>query len=349
MTPRTVAILMLCAIVSVGAAVYGGTQRVNFEDSNFEGQRLFPELLDKAGSVAEIAITQNGKTMTFDMKDGKWSLRESDGYPVHGNLPAKVIFSLANMELLEQKTAIPARFEKLQLRDPSDSESKAQKVVMKDAGGTVLAELIVGRANTFLPTTTAGGMYVRRPGEDQAWLVRGLVDIGVEPRDWLQRDIVDIKPERIAHVEVTQPDGEKLIVEPSKDAKGEFAFANMPAGMVLKSEYAPRNIAALLGGFVLNDVRRSEHVQLDPAEAYVSDFTSTDGISVELRIWSKDESQYMTVEASYIGSDPASDAAKQASGIAARTQGWTYIIPEYQYQQVAKKMSDMIEKPKPAS
>lgn len=349
MTPRTVAVLILLAIVSVGAAVYSGANRVSFQESRFEGQRLFPTLLASAGEVSEIAVTQAGKVMTFVKKDGQWTLGESDNYPVHANLTSKVIFSLANMELLEKKTALPARLEKLQLRDPAQKESSGQLVVLKDAGGNVLADLIVGRANNFLPTTTAGGMYVRRPGEDQAWLVRGLVDIGVEPRDWLQRDIIDIKPERIARVEVTQPDGAQLIVETGKDAKGEFVFANMPDGMVLKSEYAPRNIAALLGGFVLNNVRRSENVTLDPAAAYVSHFTSTDGISVVLRIWRKDESQYMTVEAAYTGSDPASDAAKQVDAITARTKGWTYMIPEYQYEQIAKKMSDMVEKPKPAS
>ena len=163
------------------------------------------------------------------------------------------------------------------------------------------------------------------------------------------RDIVDIKPERIVRAEVTQPDGEKLTVIPKEGVTGGFAFENMPEGMKLKSEFAPRNIAAVLNGFVLNDVRPAGDVALAPEEAYVTEFFSADAIHVTTRMWQKDKTHYMTVAAKYIGDDANSDAAKQARAIATRTQGWAYIIPDYQYEQVAKKMADVTEKLKPDS
>lgn len=344
MTPRTVAILLVCAVVSTAAAVFGAASRIDFQDTNFEGQRLFPSLLDEAKDVAEVVVVQQGNTMTFERKDGQWTLRESDNYPVHPNLVSKVVFSLANMELLQPKTAKESRYEDLQLGDPSVRENNAQRVTLKNGGGTVMADLIVGKANYFLPETTTGGMYVRRPGEAQTWLVRGLVDIGVEPRDWLVRDIVDVEPENIARVEVTHPDGEKLIVVPEQGVTGDFSFENLPEGMKLTSEFAPRNIAAILKGFVLNNVQKAGAVQLDPAQAYVSEYTSKDGISVTLKMWQVDKTQYMTVDASYAGDDASSDAAKQAAAIVERTKGWVYIIPEYQFNQVAKKMAEVTEK-----
>lgn len=349
MTPRTVSVLLLVAIVSIAAAGYAVSTRVSYQNTNFEGQRLFAGLLENAKDVREIVVTQGGKTLTFGLEGDAWVLRNSGGYKVHNNLVSKVIFGLSNMELLDAKTNRKSRFEALQLGDPQTKDSKSQQVVLKDASGKEMAALIVGRANFFLPETTTGGMYVRRPGEDQTWLVRGLVDIGVEPRDWLIREIIDIKPEQILRADVRHPDGEELHVIPKEGVTGSFAFEDMPEGFKLESEFAPRNIAAVLSGFVLNDVRKAENVSLDPADAYVSTYKVKDGITVTLHMWSKDDKQYMTLAADYEGSAEVSEAAKLVADINARTNGWVYIIPEYQFEQISKKMADVIKKIEPDS
>tara|TARA_R110000787_G_scaffold63679_6_gene143549 strand:- start:9239 stop:10279 length:1041 start_codon:yes stop_codon:yes gene_type:complete len=341
MTPRTLAILLVCAIVSSAAAAFAIAQRVSFQETDFQGQRVFPDLVETAKDVTTMTVTQSGTVMTFEKNDAGWTLKQSGNYQVHDNLVSKVVFGLANMELLDTKTAMPSRFKDLQLSDPSDAESKAQQVKLTDANGSVIADLIVGRANYFLPETTTGGMYIRRPGEDQTWLARGLVDIGVEPRDWLIREIIDIKPEQVARVDVVFPDGTQQAVVPAPDATGGFAYDNMPDGFKLKSPYAPRNVAAVLGSFVLNNVTPSADINLDPALAYVATFKTTDGMQVVTRMWEKDGQHYLRIQAE---AAPPSAAATQAAEINARTNGWTYIIPDYQYQQISKKLTDVIEK-----
>lgn len=343
MTPRTVAILLVIAVVTSAAAVFGLSNRVQYEVTDFDGQRVFPGLLEEAAQVSKVEILQSGERMTFEKKGDAWVLLESDGYPVHGNLVAKVIFSVANLDYLEAKTSDPARHEVLNLGDPSVKKAKAQQVTLYGAGGEKMADLVVGSANYFLPETTTGGMYVRRPGEDQTWLVKGLIDIGVERRDWLVRDIIDVKTDDVTRVEVRHPGGEVQIVEPKKGVTGDFAFANLPEGRKLTSDYAPRNIAAVISGFVLNDVRKQENVPFDPAKAYVANYESANGIAAELTFWQEGETQYLRAKASYTGSDPASEAAKQVEAINARAAGWTYIIPEYQYEQISKPFEQVTE------
>lgn len=343
MTPRTVLILVVLAVVSVGAAVYGISSRTNVQTTDFNGERLFPELLEQAKTVTEVEIIQSGKTMTFQLKENQWTLRDSGSYPVHTNLIAKVILGIASMELLEAKTALERRHATLNLGDPSDPEANSQRAILRNASGDVLGDIVVGSANYFLPETTTGGMYVRRPDEIQTYLVRGLVDIGEEPRNWLQRDIIDIRTEDVVRVEVTQPDGEQLIVVPEEGATGGYSFANIPEGTKLKSEFAPRNIAALVNGFVLNDVRPDADAPLDDDEAYVGEFTLSSGATVTMRIWRIADKQYLRVVADQGSAAADSDAAKMVSEITERTQGWTYIIPEYQYEQISKKMVDVTE------
>lgn len=343
MTHRTVLILLVLAILGVGAAVYGISSRTNVQTTDFNGERLFPGLLEEARTVTEVEVIQSGTALTFDRKDNQWVLRESGGYPVHTNLVTKVILSISSMELLEAKTAMERRLPTLNLGDPSDPKSNSQRVILKNDQGDVLADIVVGSANYFLPETTTGGMYVRRPGEMQSYLVRGLVDIGEEPRNWLVRDIVDIQADQVARAEVTQPDGEKLIVVPEEGVTGGFSFANMPEGRKLKSQFAPRNIAALVSGFVLNDVRRSAETPLDDDEAYVANFLIKTGMTIDMRIWRVADKQYLRISADAGTAAPDSDAAKLAAEINARAEGWTYIIPEYQYEQISKKMADVTE------
>lgn len=344
MTPKTVAILGVCAVVSVAAATYGVSQRVGFETTEFEGQRVFPDLVDQASGVTEMVVTQSGQVKTFQLRDGQWTLAESDNYPVHNNAVTKVMFGLSNMQYLDAKTASPERHRALQLEDPETKEDNSQLVALKAEGGDILAELLVGRANYFLPETTTGGMYVRKPGDNQTWLVRGLVDIGAEPRDWLQRTIVDIPVENVIRAEARHPDGEIQIVRPNADVTGGFEFENLPEGTKLKSAFAPRNIAALLNSFVLNNVRKAENVELNPDDAYVGVFETKDDKRIELRMWQQDGTQYLIVDAAYAGSDAQSDAAKQVADITQRTDGWVYIVPEYQFEQLSKKF-DVVTEP----
>jgi len=329
------------AVFSIGAAFYGISSRTNVQTTNFNGERLFPGLLENAKTITEVEIVQAGKPLIFEIKGGGWTLRNSGGYPVHNNLITKVILSIASMELLESKTALEKRHAILDLGDPMVPGTDSQRVTMKNADGDVLSDIIVGSANFFLPETTTGGMYVRRPGEMQTYLVRGLVDIGEQPRNWLVRDIVDINTDDVARVEVTQPDGEKLNVIPQEDATGGYVFENLPDGLKLTSAFAPRNIAALVNGFVLNDVRRDADAPLDDSEAYVADFTLNSGMTVNMRIWRVGENQYLRISAAPGAAAPDSDAAKLVQEISAKSQGWTYIIPEYQYEQISVKMADI--------
>ena len=99
MTPRTVAIMFVIALVTSAAAIYGMSNRVQYELTNYDGQRLFPGLLEEAAKVEKVDVLQNGQRFTFEKKGDSWVLDQSDGYKVHGNLVAKLIFSVANLDI----------------------------------------------------------------------------------------------------------------------------------------------------------------------------------------------------------------------------------------------------------
>jgi len=139
------------AVFSIGAAFYGISSRTNVQTTNFNGERLFPGLLENAKTITEVEIVQAGKLLIFEIKGGGWTLRNSGGYPVHNNLITKVILSIASMELLESKTALEKRHAILDLGDPMVPGTDSQRVTMKNAVGDVMSDIIVGSANFFLP------------------------------------------------------------------------------------------------------------------------------------------------------------------------------------------------------
>ena len=76
---------------------------------------MFPELLDRLNDVREIRITMPAGKLTVTATDQGWSLAEKAGYPID---PAKVrdlALALANLQLVEAKTADPKRLERLEL------------------------------------------------------------------------------------------------------------------------------------------------------------------------------------------------------------------------------------------
>src|SRR5438477_171591 len=63
------------------------------------------------------------------------------------------------------------------------------------------------------------GVYIRKPGDPQAWLARGSLEFSDQLSSWLDRRILDLPEKRIAKVTLTQPDGTRLVISrPTADA-----------------------------------------------------------------------------------------------------------------------------------
>ena len=341
MTPRTFTILGIVAVISVTAATLALGMRPQFLEFRADGERVFPSLLENADQVASFQVRQGNDQMTFVHGDKGWVLSESGGYAIDNRLAAKVILSLASLEFLEAKTKRKEKLAKLRLEDPLSEKSQARLLTFVDKNDKEIANLILGRDNYSLPATMTGGIYIRRPNEDQAWLAKGTVDIGGEPRDWLVRKIIDIPLEQIKHVRFSHPDGETFTIVGDLSVKDGFKLESVPEGMKLKTSYGPRSIANVVNNFLLNDVRRQTELTLTDTEASVSEFTLVNGDVVKLELWDKKPRNWMRVI--------VSGESQQAAAIAKRTEGWVYDIPDYQAELLRKRFTELTKAEKPAS
>mgnify|MGYP001289202398 CR=1 FL=1 len=189
---------------------------------------LFPSLAGHVNDVVEVQVTGADGSFALERTGDAWGAADKGGYPIDFGKVKGLVVAIANFDLIEAKTANPAYHEKLGLADPGTGESKSSRVTLKDAAGSVLADVIVGDARQ-----SRGGepsLYARRAGEDQAYEVKGRLYIDTNASSWLDRKILALKQERVASVAITQPDGERLAISRAAPAQADFTVADLPDG-----------------------------------------------------------------------------------------------------------------------
>ena len=199
----------LTTAVVVAAAVAVSTQ-TEITSLTAGTDPAFPKLAANVNSVARIEIknAKNAFSMTLDGEN--WGMDQKDGYRVEFQKVKSAIVNLSNFKLIEKKTADAARYDRLELNDPSDEKAKSRKIVLKDAKDNVLADVVIGKLNPNLFGTGGAGTYIRRAGEKETWLARGQVELGEEPNNWMVRQIVNYGQEKVSRVVVADPEGTKL-------------------------------------------------------------------------------------------------------------------------------------------
>jgi len=299
------------------------------------GVRAVPALAGKLGDVASVSVVHNGSTVTL-LRDGdSWLVAEKGNYPANAAKISQVVLAMADLELVEPKTRKPDLYSRLQVEDPGKGKSSA--VAIKDKSGADLAELIVGKRRYDRLGEGNDGVYVRKPGDPQAWLARGTLDSSGEVSSWLERRILDIAENRIAKVVLTQADGTKLVISRSApDAK--FAVEDAPADAKFKSETTTAGPAMALETLDLDDVKPAAELPVPDKDVVSAAFTTFDGLTVDVRLIDRDKTSWVALSAAGTGATEA-----EAKKIGEKVSRWTYAIPSYKANLIKTKLTDLLE------
>ena len=242
----------LTALVVVGAILThpgGGVSRPEV------GPPLYPDLDAKnINRAAKIEIWANGRSFTIYRKGKIWVVKEMHDYPASLGPIRKTLNSLAALRPFEKKTADPKRLGKLDLEDPDKKGASSKRVRVTDAKGTVLADLVIGKANENSAIIGQNMVYVRKMKQNQAWLAVGDPQIQKDKVNWTHKQIVDIKPARVRRVVITGPK-EKIEIAKTKPGDKEFMLVSLPKGRKAKSAANRGQLAEIGNEIDINDVR----------------------------------------------------------------------------------------------
>ncbi len=342
MSLRGFLVLTLITAITVAAAVFV----IGARDTALGGASralMFPGLMDRLEEVATIKVTRAGGEATIERKERAWVLKEASSYPADMEKVREVLIGLAQLETMEPKTKRADRYAKLEVEDATGKDAKSARVTLTDAKGGTLADLIVGKTKFSLEGIDS--LYVRRPGEERAWLARGRVEPAQGRLGWVNPSFLSIDRERIRKATLKRPGSPPLVVFKAKAGDEDFQLAGMPPGTEIKDEFGVSDIARVLQGLTFDDVRPAAEVPVDQGGEPYGVYETFDGLIFDLWLTEFDGKTWLAGRAK-AGIDPAptEKVKKEIEAINTRLGTWRYALAEYELKNLKKTMADLVTK-----
>lgn len=378
MTSRKLSILAIVAVLAVAAGLWLAGRQTS--PASIESAALYPDLKHELGSITALRIVKAGGKPALEVKHGEggWTVADSHNYPADEAKLRKLVTSLTEAKVLEEKTSNPESYKALGVEDISDAAAGGVQLELDGLKQPI--KLIVGKQ-----AQGAQSQYVRRAGEPKSWLVNKSIDTSSSADQWLRKEVIDVSADRVQSAEVTVGNGKPYSAAKKTRADADFVVEGLPKGKELSSPSAADNFATALAGLTLSDVKVASEVTDPPsARATIKTF---DGLVTEVTGWKKDDKHFVALKTSYDAAladkfkvatadaekkdAPAADAAKkegegsppaadkpadaaakpatrnveeESTKANAQLNGWVYEIPAYKYDAIFKPLDELIKK-----
>ena len=187
MTPKAFIGLAIVTVLVAGGAALSVIDRYGVAQTSRSEELLFPDLVDKVNQVTALEVQNKDATLVMERRGDGWVMAGNHDYPVRQGKTRQAIIGLSQLRVVEAKTRKPDRFQRLQVEDLSAEDAQSILFRLKDSDGNSVAEVILGKRRYNLGGSEEQGVYLRRPGENQAWLARGRLTVDKSAKDWLEQ------------------------------------------------------------------------------------------------------------------------------------------------------------------
>jgi pyruvate/2-oxoglutarate dehydrogenase complex dihydrolipoamide acyltransferase (E2) component len=180
---------------------------------------------------------------------------------------------------------------------------------------------------------------------------------------WVDSVIVVVRGERIREVTITHPDGEVVRLSKTGPELANFDVADVPAGRELSYPGVANVVGNALRELNLEDV---EPAAAAAEQATIVEYRTFDGLLVRVTGLERNDESWITLEASVDAAQAAAappaapadaaaaaappapaaaDPTAEAARINAKVSGWRYKIAGFQYDQMTRRMADLLKAP----
>jgi hypothetical protein len=333
MTPRSLLVFSLVTAGLVAAAAVSVANRPAPTVIPTDRPFVFAGLSDQLNNVTSLQIKTAQKKFTIERVGDGWGVAELKGYPANFDKLKTVLVEMSQLRYLEPKTADAARFDRLDLRDVTVKGAKSKQVTVKDKGGKVLAEGLIGKRNEDLFGTGKGGVYMRITGKPESWLIEGIVSTGEGPADWVSKKILDISGGAMKRLQIDSPKGGHVAVSRAAVTDKNFTLEDIPAGKRQRGEWETNQMPKAYENLELIDLKRADEVDFGTG-TYKGRFTTFDGLVIKSEAAKLGKKYWVRLSAAT--EDSADETTKKrAKAINDRLVGYVYEIKE----EVGKKLA----------
>ncbi len=287
----------------------------------FEPQPFFPGLTDHINDLGEVAIATKTGTFHIRMNQGLWRIAEKDGFPADAAQVRAVATGMADLTMLEPKTARADWLNFVNLGAP-DKGGDGVDVKLTDARGNAMAEVVVGKSQGAADDLGRTELYVRRPNENQSWLARGNLAPKANAGDWLDKNVINIARDRIKGASVTPPTGPAYTLGRDNKDQMDFKILDMPAGRQLAFDGSPDGVGSAILGFDFDDVAKADGFDFSKAPQSVTH--TFDGLDVTVKVAKKGMDNWASITVA--GTTPMTQ--NEAMAINARVGGWAFKLQQ---------------------
>jgi hypothetical protein len=361
MSKRTVIGLLTAFVVLLGLVLVG--QR-NDTSPPGAGEPLVADLEDALGEIERVTVTKaNGETVaTLEKRPDNWVVSDKHGYVANASKLRQALTALGEARVVEQKTANPDLYARLGVEDVTAANAAGVSVAFA-APGRTLPTIILGNAEG------AKFRYARRAGEAQSFMIDRNPDVPRAAAQWVESQIIDVRGERIREVTITHADGEIVRLSKASAELANFDVAAVPQGRELSYPGVANVVGNALRELNLEDVEPADAAPGDGAT--IVEYRTFDGLVVRVTGSEREDESWITLEASVdvssaagapapaaaaapaAGADegaapiaaPTADPSAEAERINAKVRGWRYKIAGFQYDQMTRRMSDLLKAP----
>ena len=212
--------------------------------------RLGQPVADKAAieKAAKLRLSDQGKTVTLVRQpDATWRVASYFDLPADFSKLSNFVGTLTDAKLDRLVSTNAERIARLEFKDT--------KIELVDATDKTLWSVTLGK------NADTGGRYLRYGTEAKAYLANLNTWLDPEPKNWANTELLTLKADDIAKVEVPFAEGGPVIVSRAKK-EADWTADKTPAGQKVKAD----KISALLGS--LGSLRFSD--TNDPTDANVT-------------------------------------------------------------------------------
>ena len=341
MSARPLMVLAAAALVLVGIVVLMNRTNTPVGGSN---DVFAPALAAALDDIATLRIVGPGDTTIASLSrtDDDWVVDDRDGYRADTGIIRSALTQLSRASTIEAKTSNPDDFDRLGVEDLS----------AQDAGGIGIEFLPESLGLPGIVLGDASGSsyrFARLTNTNQSWLINADPQVPATTGEWLATEILNVDGSRMERIVIEHADGESLDIFKMSPDQANYTVADIPEGRSLQYPGVANVLGNVLRNLRLEDVAAfaaDEQVAEDGQSVaeVTSEFTTFDGLVVTARGYSIDGTGWLTFDASVdeAFSNPSEAVAAEAREIAARTAGWRYRIPDYQYSQISRRLEDLL-------
>jgi hypothetical protein len=320
-----------------------------------KGQPLYPDFSAFLNDIEKVDISSGGETVTLVRRGGEWFLDEWGGYPAKFETVKQVVYGVSQLAIDAPKTARPERWADLGVDDPGIGAAGVG--LQLSTGDERLIDLVVGRSGGN------NGLYVRRVGEDQSWLVTGGFELPSDGAGFVDTQILQIAADRVGRVQIEHPDGERYSVRRTGEGYSDWELDELALDMELRSAGLLSALGGALARFDLDRVASPGDIDEAAVDWTHARFELTDGLAVTVSTARVEDTDYARIEVEQIPLPPGLDGppvpgeetapetparsdeqiATEVTELDTRVGPWTYVLASWRADALRKRLDELVQ------